>query len=118
MTTQTHRSPFAVVDVETTGFSNRERILEVAVVHAAPDGTVTDRWTTLVNRQRDIRKTRIHGISGSVLVHAPTFGDIAGELAEQLSGRVFVAHNAPFDTRLLGAEFSRLGLTGSPFSDA
>jgi DNA polymerase III epsilon subunit family exonuclease len=118
MTTQTHHSPFAVVDVETTGFSNRDRVLEVAVVHADPDGTVTDRWTTLVNPRRDIPNTRIHGISGSDLVHAPTFADIAGDLAEQLSGRVFVAHNAPFDTRLLGAEFSRLGLTASPFTDA
>ncbi|MDN5682638.1 exonuclease domain-containing protein [Corynebacterium glyciniphilum] len=118
MTTQTHHSPFAVVDVETTGFSNRDRVLEVAVVHADPDGTVTDRWTTLVNPHRDIPNTRIHGISGSDLVHAPTFADIASELAEQLSGRVFVAHNAPFDTRLLGAEFTRLGVTGSPFSDA
>jgi DNA polymerase III epsilon subunit family exonuclease len=126
MHTQTHHSPsapsgaapFAVVDVETTGFSNRDRVLEVAVVHADPDGSVTDRWTTLVNPRRDIPNTRIHGISGSDLVHAPTFADIAGDLAEQLSGRVFVAHNAAFDTRLLDAEFARLGLTGSPFADA
>ncbi|MGP9723330.1 exonuclease domain-containing protein [Corynebacterium sp. AOP40-9SA-29] len=118
MTSQTQLSPFAVVDVETTGFSNRDRVLEVAVVHADADGTVTGRWSTLINPQRDIPNTRIHGISGADLIGAPSFADIAGDLAEQLSGRIFVAHNAPFDTRLLGAEFARLGITAVPFAEA
>lgn len=118
MTSQTQLSPFAVVDVETTGFSNRDRVLEVAVVHAGADGTVTGRWSTLINPQRDIPNTRIHGISGADLIGAPSFADIAGDLAEQLSGRIFVAHNAPFDTRLLGAEFARLGITAAPFAES
>lgn len=118
MTSQTQLSPFAVVDVETTGFSNRDRVLEVAVVHADADGTVTGRWSTLINPQRDIPNTRIHGISGADLIGAPSFADIAGDLAEQLSGRIFVAHNAPFDTRLLGAEFARLGISAAPFAES
>ncbi len=113
VTNQNQGLSFAVVDVETTGFTNRDRVLEVAVVHAAADGTVTGTWSTLVNPDRDIPNTRIHGISAADVVGAPTFADIAGELADQLNGRVFVAHNAPFDTRLLAAEFGRLGLTGT-----
>lgn len=118
MVDQNQELPFAVVDVETTGFTNRDRVLEVAVVHADADGTVTDRWSTLVNPDRDIPNSRIHGITGRDVTGAPLFADIAGELAARLTGRVFVAHNAPFDSRLLTAEFARLGLTGSPFADA
>ncbi|WP_297006582.1 exonuclease domain-containing protein, partial [uncultured Corynebacterium sp.] len=62
MTTQNQALPFAVVDVETTGFTNRDRVLEVAVVHADADGTVTGTWSTLVNPERDIPNSRIHGI--------------------------------------------------------
>lgn len=116
MTHLSHSLPFAVVDVETTGFSNRDRVLEVAVVHADPDGTVTDRWNTLVNPDRHIPNSHIHGISAGDVLEAPTFQDIAGDLARQLTGRVFVAHNAPFDSRLLTAEFGRLGMVGDNFT--
>ena len=109
---------FAVVDIETTGFSNRDRIVEVAVVHSDADGTVTGTWSTLVNPDRDIPNSHVHGISAADVVSAPSFADIAGELAAQLVGRVFVAHNVPFDARLLTAEFDRLGLTGTPFAGA
>ena len=41
---------FAVVDVETTGLkASRHRIVQVAVVTTLGDGTVLDRWSTLVN---------------------------------------------------------------------
>lgn len=113
-----HGLPFAVVDVETTGFSNRDRVLEVGVVHLDGDGTVTDRWSTLVNPDRDIGNSHIHGITGADVMAAPPFADIAGDLADLLAGRVFVAHNAPFDSRLLTAEFARLGVTGRPFAAA
>jgi DNA polymerase-3 subunit epsilon len=41
---------------------------------------------------------------------APSFGAIAPELHERLSGRVFVAHNARFDYGFLRREFERAGL--------
>lgn len=118
VTNQNMALSFAVVDIETTGFSNHDRVIEVAVVHADGDGTVTGTWSTLVNPDRDTPNTRIHGISAADLFGAPSFADIAGELADQLNGRVFVAHNVPFDSRLLAAEFAKLGLSGTPFGGA
>lgn len=118
MTNQNLALSFAIVDIETTGFSNSDRVIEVAVVHADADGTVTGTWSTLVNPDRDIPNTRIHGISAADFFGAPSFADIAGELVDQLNGRVFVAHNVPFDSRLLAAEFARLGLAGTPFVGA
>lgn len=46
---------FAVVDVETTGlFPGSHRVAEIAVVYVEADGTVSNRWETLVNPQRDL----------------------------------------------------------------
>ena len=47
---------FAVVDLETTGFSPLvgDRIVEVAIIRVAPSGEWTDEYVTLVNPKRDV----------------------------------------------------------------
>ncbi|HEY5182973.1 MAG TPA: DEAD/DEAH box helicase [Dermatophilaceae bacterium] len=107
------RTPFAVLDVETTGFSPGlgDRVVEIAVVRTAPDGTVLDSWTTLLNPGRDVGPTRVHGIRGADVFDAPRFLDVAGDLAARLDGAVVVAHNARFDLGFLTAEYARLGAT-------
>jgi DNA polymerase-3 subunit epsilon len=102
---------FAVVDVETTGlFPGSHRIAEIAVVHVEPDGTVSNRWETLVNPQRDLGPQHIHGIRAADILHAPIFGDIAHDVMELLAGRVLVAHNVHFDYRFVSHEMGRAGL--------
>ncbi len=46
-----------------------------------------------------------------MLSAAPTFEDIAGTLATRIDGAVLVAHNLPFDLRMLAQEFTRTGST-------
>lgn len=102
---------FAVIDVETTGlFPGSHRIAEIAVVHVEPDGTVSNRWETLVNPQRDLGPQHIHGIRAADILHAPLFGDIAHDVMELLAGRVLVAHNVHFDYRFVSHEMGRAGL--------
>lgn len=101
---------FAVVDLETTGFSPKsDRIVEVAVVHLDADGAITGRWDTLVNPERDLGAQHVHRIRAADVAHAPTFMEIAPHLLELLHGRVLVAHNASFDLRFLRAEIARAG---------
>ena len=100
---------FAVVDVETTGLYNSDRIVEVAVVTITGDGRVVDEWDTLINPQRDVGPTHIHRITPSMVSAAPTFEEIAVALARRLDGAVLVAHNLPFDVRMLTNEFRRVG---------
>src|SRR6202165_2907059 len=45
---------------------------------------------------------------------APSFSDIAAELAQRLSGRLLIAHNARFDHAFLRAEFDRVGVSFNP----
>lgn len=102
---------FAVVDFETTGIlpSYHHRVVEIGVTHVDDDGTITGRWETLVNPERDLGPQQIHGIRAVDILDAPLFSDIASEFAELLHGRAFAAHNASFDLRFLQAEFERAG---------
>ncbi|WP_441249679.1 DEDDh family exonuclease [Kitasatospora sp. McL0602] len=101
---------FAVVDVETTGLGRSDRVISAGVYQLDGHGEVTDHWYTLVNPERDPGPTWIHGLTQAELAGAPTFPEIAGELAERLRGRVMVAHNALFDWNMISREYSRAGL--------
>ncbi|TCO61985.1 3'-5' exonuclease [Actinocrispum wychmicini] len=105
--------PFAVVDLETTGFAARgkDRILEVAVVRLSPDGAPVAEWSTLIDPGRPVGAQSVHGISSADVQGAPKFGDIAETLASHLEGAIIVAHNAPFDVAFLAAEFARAGMS-------
>jgi DNA polymerase-3 subunit epsilon len=102
---------FAVVDVETTGLfpGAYDRIVEIAVVRVEPDGAILDEYATLVNPDRDVGPTDIHGISASDVKNAPRFREIVGDVIARMAGAVFVAHNVHFDMRFLRAEMARLG---------
>lgn len=105
-------SRYAVIDLETTGFSpaHYHRILEIAVVLVDDEGRSVYEWETLLNPERDVCATEIHGLTAADVSRAPTFAQVAGELAALLKGRVPVAHNLAFDGPFLAAEFARLGV--------
>jgi DNA polymerase-3 subunit epsilon len=102
---------FAVIDLETTGFSPlRERVVEVAVVLLDADGIEVEAFCTLVDPERDPGPTHVHGITAAMLGGAPTFAEVHPYLAGLLSGRVVVGHNVDrFDLAFLRAECERLG---------
>ena len=106
-----HRPGFAVVDLETTGFSpDQERIVELAVVVLDAGGREQDTYCTLVDPGRDPGPTHVHGITSAMLDGAPTFAGVHPYVADLLSGRVVVGHNVDrFDLAFLLAECRRLG---------
>lgn len=101
---------YVVVDVETTGTSPwlGDRVTEVAAV-TVRGGEIAEIWETLVNPLRSIppRITALTRITAAMVQDAPTFAQIAPEVARTLEGRLFVAHNASFDWRFLSVEMSR-----------
>lgn len=113
---------YTVIDFETTGFSHRkgDRVVEIGLVRVDESGTIVDSWETLINPQRHVGATNIHGISASDVVGAPTFDQIADLFASELAGSVFVAHNARFDADFATGELTsagRLDGTAIPFVD-
>ncbi len=105
---------FLVVDVETTGVYNSDRIVEVAAVTLSTSGEVVDEWDTLVNPGRDVGPTHIHGVTASMVSAAPSFDEVAEALAIRVEGAVLVAHNLVFDARMLTNEYARLGAVLDP----
>ncbi|WP_065388569.1 exonuclease domain-containing protein [Saccharomonospora iraqiensis] len=111
---------YAVIDTETTGLATgwHHRVVEIAVIHLDPDGTVTDEWCTLLNPGRDLGRQDIHGIRAADVRHAPRFDQIAGDLVERLRGRLVAAHNWPFDAGHVRAEFDRIGIDAPVLPEA
>lgn len=103
---------FAVVDVETTGFSplTSDRIVEIAVVRVRADGSTVDEYSTLVNPLRPVGPTDLHGIAQVDVEGAPTFEEITGDVLERLEGLVVVGHNMRYDRDFLAAELSAAGV--------
>jgi DNA polymerase-3 subunit epsilon len=104
---------FAVIDTETTGFSPRtDRVIEIGVCVTDRDFHEVSRWETLIHPAGvNIRNSRIHGITDTMVRDAPTFGGVLAELAEVLDGLVPIAHSARFDQSMLNADYARLAAT-------
>ncbi|MCE5255702.1 MAG: 3'-5' exonuclease, partial [Spirochaetaceae bacterium] len=60
--------------------------------------------------------TSIHGITDLEVSAAPIFSDLAAEMAMIIRGKVFVAHNAPFDASFVAGEYARLSMS-SPLGE-
>ena len=100
-----------VVDVETTGFGAFDRVVEIAIVTLDPETWETqDEFDTLVNPERDVGPTGVHGVTAGMVELAPVFEELLPPVAQRLRGTVLVAHNLPFDTRMLRYEFERHGV--------
>ena len=103
-------SPLVVIDCETTGLGRHDRIVEIAAVTLDPrTWELVDEYDTLINPERDVGPTGLHGITASMVEAAPVFSEVAAALSRRLHGSVLIAHNLPFDARMLGYEFDRLG---------
>lgn len=92
---------FVVIDVETTGVTTYDEIIELAAVVLPPGEEPTAALNTLVRPSRPVRGTSIHGLTDDEVKDAPTMGDLIAPLRAVLANRVLAAHNAAFDTRYL-----------------
>jgi DNA polymerase III subunit epsilon len=98
------------VDLETTGTTAAEdRVTEVGIVRVDAELGVQE-WSSLVDPECSIPPAiqALTGITNAMIAGAPTFAQIADEVAARIEGCVFVAHNARFDFGFLKHEFARL----------
>ncbi len=103
---------FLVVDTETNGLGGEScELTEVGVVLVG-GGELHDRWSSLVRTSGPLRRgiQRFTGISQAMVQGAPALETVMPKLQLRLRGRVMVAHNAPFDKRVLRQAFMRIGL--------
>jgi DNA polymerase-3 subunit epsilon len=103
---------FIVIDTETNGLAGDDcELTEVGAVLVG-GGELHDRWSSLCRTSAPLRRgiQRLTGITQSMVDGAPSLEDVLPPIAELLRGRVMVAHNAPFDRRVLRQAFGRIGL--------
>ncbi len=107
---------YAVLDVETTGVSpaHHDRIVEIGLVRVDCNGNVISEYGTLINPDRDVGPTPIHGIRAKDVLDAPRFKEVVGDIFATIKGAVLVAHNASFDLRFLRYECDRCGVPLPP----
>ena len=102
--------PICFFDLETTGVNvGADRIVEIAVLKIMPDKTRQIK-TKRVNPEMPIPEvaSKIHGIYDEDVKDAPTFKQIAHEIANFMNGSDLAGYNSnKFDVPLLAEEFLR-----------
>ncbi|MFZ5430137.1 MAG: exonuclease domain-containing protein [Bacteroidota bacterium] len=106
----TLKNPLVFLDLETTGINiASDRIVEIALLKIQPNGDEEEK-VMLINPEMPIPEaaTRIHGITDASVQNAPTFKEVAKNLARFLEGCDLAGFNSNrFDIPLLAEEFLR-----------
>jgi len=107
------KNPIAFFDLETTGLDiSNDRIVEIAVLKVDPGGK-KDTLHMYINPTIPIepQATAIHGIRNEDVTDAPTFAQIAKNLADFIEGCDLAGYNCNrFDIPLLAEEFLRANM--------
>lgn len=103
---------FVAVDVETTGLdATQDEIIEVGLCRVE-DGVVTARFSSLVRPGVPVppRVQRLTGIDDAAVAGAPSWAEVAGEVASFIGSAPLVGHYVTFDagflSRYLGESFA------------
>lgn len=105
------KRPLAIFDLETTGVSVAiDRIVEISILKVMPDGTEESKTLRLHPEMPiPLESSMIHGIYDEDIANAPTFKQVAKEIADFLDGADLAGFNSNrFDIPLLMEEFLRV----------
>ena len=112
--------PLLVLDTETTGLGEAH-LVELAAIRLDP-GTAEQTFCSLVRPPFSIPPMAIavHGITDEMVRYAPAAREPLLQFLRFSSGALMVAHNAPFDLKVLAAELfrNRLPLPRTYFLDS
>ena len=104
------KNPLVVFDLETTGTNiSQDRIVEIAMVKAMPDGSIEEKCRKLnPTIPIPLETSLIHGIYDEDVKDEPTFKQVAKSLAQFLEGCDLAGFNVlGFDVPMLVEEFLR-----------
>ena len=114
-TQRIEETPVSVIDLETTGLNpGPDRVVEVSVARIEAGKKPELVFDTLVNPERNVSASDIHGIYDEHIVDAPRFSDISGDLLDAIAGTVIASYNIYFDIKFLEYELNCLGIHQLP----
>lgn len=96
------KDEFVAIDIETTGFSNDDHIIEIAAIRFQ-SGKPTESFVSLVNPLIAIPNgiADITGINDDMLSNAPMIENVFSSFIDFIANSKLVAHNSSFDMRFL-----------------
>ncbi|MBH5317918.1 ATP-dependent DNA helicase DinG [Paenibacillus sp. GSMTC-2017] len=102
---------YAVLDLETTGHSTEDDILQVGVVIVSDQLEIISTFSAFVKPTIPIPPfiTQLTGIDESMVKDAPELNDVLLQLIPLLDDAVLVAHNVGFDAGFLNQALDRCG---------
>jgi len=107
------KRPLAFFDLETTGVNvASDRIVEISILKAMPDGSEQVK-TMRINPEMPIplSSSLLHGVYDEDIKDAPTFKQVAQEIADFLEDTDLAGYNSnKFDIPVLMEEFLRAGI--------
>jgi DNA polymerase-3 subunit epsilon len=100
---------WVILDTETTGLSDSDQIVQVAVI----DGAGNVLLNTLVKPTIQISESasRIHGITDETVKDARSFMVVWDEISDLIYGKLLIIYNAGFDLRLMQQSAMACGAT-------
>lgn len=105
---------FIAFDLETTGtVPGVDQIVEIGAV-LFNNGEVEATFSTLINPNKPIPPgaSAVNGITDDMVIGKPTIDMILPDFATFCGDTVMVAHNAPFDSQFLLADYKKMELSG------
>jgi len=100
-----------VFDIESTGLDvSQDRIVEISILKVTPEGEETE-LTLRINPEIEISEesTSIHGITQEDIKDAPTFQEVADQLADFIGDADLAGYKSnKFDIPMLAEEFLRV----------
>jgi DNA polymerase III subunit epsilon len=98
---------FIIIDTETTGLGNVDEIVSISIINPLGETVLT----SLVKPVQPILNSEFHGITNAMVAQAPTFAMLYPRIREAMEGRICLAYNYDFDSRMLRQSCARYGLT-------
>jgi DNA polymerase-3 subunit epsilon len=106
--------PIVSCDFETTGPDPLTcEPVEVSCVRFSSDGTIIDRFTSLLRTKAPIPEeaTKVHGITDEMVDQAPSLEEVADKLMAMADGAVPLAFNRGYDRTVMHRYLNGTGVT-------
>ncbi len=110
-----HKTPFVVLDTETTGMDpEKDRILSIGVLRLRDNIILVKDSMEMYVRQEhyDQSTTGVHGILKEEGAHCISEPEAIEQLLAYLEGTVLIGHHLHFDVVMVNKALNRLGLPG------
>lgn len=106
---------FVAFDVETTGLSKKDRVIEIAAVKFQGAKEISSKtWLINPGIAIPLRAQAVHGITDAMVASSPSFKDVFADFVAFAEDSMLLAHNASYDTRMINQEIARLKLSPPP----